>query len=238
METDFLEDGDFSLPSVLQHSLSNIPNHLISFFCYNIGMDEKEQNPAAGEKLARAFEEHRERLLRLAERNLNPVLRRRVSAEDVVQEAAVDACRWGGEFLENDNLPVYFRLRAVLLQTITHLERRHLRSAKRDAYRESEPPPGENGDEEAPPAWDEVPDTATSPLSAAARADRHEILRRALHELAEADRQIVLLRNFDDLSNAECADVLGIDPKAASIRYVRALQRLKAKLVEYTEFQS
>ena len=48
----------------------------------------------------------------------------------------------------------------------------------------------------------------------------------------------MLLRNFDDLSNAECAEVLGIDPKAASIRYVRALQRLKARLVEYTEFRS
>ena len=204
-----------------------------------MNMQETQQNPAANEELARAFEEHRERLLRLAERHLNPVLRRRVSAEDVVQEAAADAYRWGGEFLANDNLPVYFRLRAILLQTITHLERRHLQSAKRDAYRESEPPPQENEEgEEAPPAWDDVPDTATSPLSAAARADRHEILRRALHELAESDRQIVLLRNFDDLSNAECADVLGIEPKAASIRYVRALQRLKAKLIEYTEFQA
>ena len=196
--------------------------------------------PEMNETLARAFEEHRERLLRLAERHLNAVLRRRVSAEDVVQEAAAEACRWGGAFLANDDLPVYFRLRAVLLQTITHLERRHLQSAKRDAYREADPPPNRQPDEgeEAPPAWDDVPDTATSPLSAAARADRHEILRRALHELSDADRQIVLLRNFDDLSNAECADVLGIDPKAASIRYVRALQRLKSKLVEYTEFQS
>lgn len=201
-------------------------------------MQETPQiHPVPNEKLAQAFEEHRERLLRLAERHLNPVLRRRVCPEDVVQEAASEACRWGGEFLENDNLPVYFRLRAVLLQTIVHLERRHLQSAKRDLYRESEPMPADDSADESPPAWDDVPDTATSPLSAAARADRHELLRRALHELGESDRQIVLLRNFDDLSNAECADVLGIDPKAASIRYVRALQRLKSKLIEYTEFQ-
>ncbi len=193
----------------------------------------------AREKLAQAFQDNRERLLRLAERHLNPVLRRRVSPEDVVQEAAAEACRWGGSFLENEDLPIYFRLRAVLLQTITHLERRHLQSAKRDAYREAEPLPAEDGDQDdAPPAWDDVPDTATSPLSAVARADRHELLRRALRELSAPDRQIVLLRNFDDLSNAECADVLGIDPKAASIRYVRALQRLKARLVEYTEFRS
>ena len=199
---------------------------------YTSGMQTEEQS----EFLAQALQEHRERLLRLAERHLNPVLRRRVSPEDVLQEAAAAAYRWGGDFLHNQNLPVYFRLRAVLLQTITPLERRHLQSAKRDAYREAEPAPAENG-EEAPPAWDDIPDTATSPLSAAARADRHEILRQALRDLSESDRQIILLRNFDDLSNAECAAVLGIDVKAASIRYVRALQRLKAKLVEYTEFQ-
>ncbi len=198
-------------------------------------MDSKDRN----EFLARAFEEHRERLLRLAERHLNPILRRRLSPEDVLQEAVAEACRWGGDFLANDDLPVYFRLRAVLLQTITHLERRHLQSAKRDAYREAEPPPADAGDDdEAAPAWDGIPDTATSPLSAVARADRHALLRQAVHDLAPADRQIILLRNFDDLSNAECAAVLGIDVKAASIRYVRALQRLKAKLVDYTEFQA
>lgn len=197
-------------------------------------VEDREQN----ELLKRAFAEHRERLLRLAERHLNPVMRRRVSPEDVLQEAAAGVCRNGGSFVNNPDLPAYFRLRAVLLQTITHLERRHLQSAKRDAYREAEPPPADPAAEDAAPAWDDIPDTATSPLSAAARADRHAILRQALRDLAEPDRQIVLLRNFDDLSNAECASVLGIDPKAASIRYVRALQRLRARLVEYTEFQA
>lgn len=196
-------------------------------------MQTAEQN----EFLGNAFQENRERLLRLTERNLNPVLRRRVSPEDVLQEAAANACRWGGEFINNEKLPVYFRLRAVLLQTITHLERRHLLSAKRDAYRECEPLPPQVGDD-ASPAWDDIPDTATSPLSAVARADRHALLRLALRDLSDSDRQIVLLRNFDDLSNSECAAILGIDIKAASIRYVRALQRLKARLVEYTEFQA
>ena len=38
------------------------------------------------------FLEYRGRLLALARRNLNPVLARRVSAEDVVQEALLAAC--------------------------------------------------------------------------------------------------------------------------------------------------
>ncbi len=202
--------------------------------CYTCAVEDMEQNVL----VRQAFAEHRERLLRLAERHLNPVMRRRVSPEDVLQEAAANVCLRGGSFVNNPDLPAYFRLRAVLLQTIAQLERRHLQSAKRDAYREAEPPPADEAGEDAGAAWDDIPDTATSPLSAAARADRHAILRQALRDLAEPDRQIVLLRNFDDLSNAECADILGIDPKAASIRYVRALQRLRARLVEYTEFQT
>ena len=36
------------------------------------------------------------------------------------------------------------------------------------------------------------------------------------------------LRHFEELSNAETAQVLGIKPSAAVNRYVRALERLKA----------
>ena len=56
---------------------------------------EDTSKDSAREMLAQAFQDNRERLLRLAERHLNPVLRRRVSPEDVVQEAAAEACRWG-----------------------------------------------------------------------------------------------------------------------------------------------
>ena len=80
--------------------------------------------------------------------------------------------------------------------------------------------------------------TVTAPNSVLAREDRHALLRQAIGELSENDRQIIILRHFDDMDNAECARVLGIEPKAASIRYVRALERLQKKLVQYTEFQN
>jgi RNA polymerase sigma-70 factor, ECF subfamily len=44
------------------------------------------------------------------------------------------------------------------------------------------------------------------------------------------DREVLALRHFEELSNQETAEVLEIDEKAASIRYVRALKRLKAIL--------
>ena len=53
----------------------------------------------------------------------------------------------------------------------------------------------------------------------------------------EIDREVLALRHFEELTNKEVAEVLGIEQKAASIRYVRALKRLKALLTNVSEFR-
>ena len=77
----------------------------------------------------------------------------------------------------------------------------------------------------------------TSPLSRVDRDERHALLRAAVAALPENDRAIIVLRHFDGMGNAECAAALGIEPKAASIRYVRALERLQQKLMELSCFK-
>ena len=186
---------------------------------------------------AEQFLEHRARLLSLAERNLNPVLRKRVSAEDIVQDTLSSACS-KIDFFENcPEVPVYFKLRTLLFQTITAAERKHLQSQKRDAYKEVEVTDDETVST-GQVNWNLFADTVTGPFTKIARNDRYEVLRQALKTLSENDRQILELRHFDGMSNADCAAALKIEPKAASIRYVRALQRLQQKLMEYTEFKS
>ena len=49
----------------------------------------------------------------------------------------------------------------------------------------------------------------------------------------DLDREVIALRHFEELSSAETAEVLGIEPAAASKRYVRALSRLKELLVDF-----
>ena len=80
-------------------------------------------------------------------------------------------------------------------------------------------------------------DTVTGPLTRIAREDRYELLRKALEALPEHDREILELRHFDGMTNAECAEALQLTQKTASIRYVRALERLRKHLMEYTEFR-
>ena len=183
-----------------------------------------------------ALTEHRDRLLALARRNLNPVLARRFSPEDVVQETLSAACRKMDFMRNRPEIPVYCKLRKLLFQTITDLERRHLQSRKRDAYREQEVVDG--ADASSPGVnWNMFADTVTGPLTQIARQDRYELLRKTMESLPEQDRVILELRHFDGMSNSECAEALHLTQKNASIRYVRALEHLKKQLIEFTEFR-
>ena len=195
------------------------------------------------DNLAEAFAEHRQRLLVIAERRLNPILLKRLSAEDVVSETYVNAAKRLDYFASHDDVPVYYKLRTILLQTITDLGRRHLKAQGRDACREiriddtglgsSRSGSGSGGEVRV----GEIAADITSPVSRVDRDERHALLRRALATMAENDRAILVMRHFDGMGNAECAAALGIEPKAASIRYVRALERLQQKLVEVSCFR-
>ena len=188
------------------------------------------------DRLADAFAENRQRLTSLAQKRLNPILLKRMSVEDVVSETYVNAAKRLDYFAAHDDVPVYYKLRTILLQTLTDIERRHLQAQGRDASREVESPKSEVGSEEASP-FDNIPADITSPVSRVDREERHAILRRALAAMPENDRAILVMRHFDGMGNAECAAALGLTEKAASIRYVRALERLQQKLVEVSCFR-
>ena len=186
--------------------------------------------------LAAAFANNRQRLLALAERRLNPILLKRMSPEDVVSEAYAAAAKRLAYFAARDDVPIYYKLRTILLQTICDIERRHLQAQGRDAYREVESVKCKVESEESSP-FDNIAADVTSPVSRVDRNERHALLRGAIAALSENDRAIIELRHFDGMENSECAAALGIEPKAASIRYVRALERLQQKLVEVSCFR-
>ena len=195
-------------------------------------------NEFTHETLSKAFAEHRTRLLSLVEKRLNPILLKRLSHEDVMQEVYLAASKRLPYFAQNEEVPIYFKLRIVLLQTLADIERRNLQAAGRDAYKEVEIR-DETTDVSTPGAlhWGQFAADTTSPISRVDRDERHALLRNAIASLSENDQAILVLRHFDGMGNAECAAALGIEPKAASIRYVRALERLQKKLSELSCFQ-
>lgn len=175
--------------------------------------------------LAEVWLEHRDRLVRLLASRMPRVLLRRMSADDMAQEAYL-ACGRRLDFLKSrPDVPMFVKLRRIALQTLTDMERRHLGSVKRDAMKESTW--DDDADDPSVDAWAQFADSISSPRTHLERLERQAMARRILHEMPAMDREILELRHFEELSNNECAAVLEIAPKAASIRYVRALKRFQ-----------
>ena len=67
----------------------------------------------------------------------------------------------------------------------------------------------------------------TSASKAAIRAEHKLIVQETLNNMDSIDREVLALRHFEQLSNDETAQVLGLSKSAASNRCIRALKRLK-----------
>lgn len=182
-----------------------------------------------------AFLENKERLRRLAIRRMQSQLSCILSVEDILQEVFIAAQRRKFFFESRADVPVYFKFRLILLQVISESERRHLGTQKRAAEKELRID-GATPDEYSAHIETLAVD-APSPATQLAEEERRALLKHVIGELAPNDREILTLRHFDGFSNQECASILSIDPKAASIRYARALVRLRDRLADYSEFK-
>lgn len=174
---------------------------------------------------AEYFMTNRDRLRRMIELRLDRRLVQRVDASDILQEGFLDASNRLSEYLENPTMPFFVWLRFLVAQRLLAVHRWHFDRQKRDPRREDIArchPAMETG-----AIAHELSGAFTSPSNAAARADLAGKLRALLEGMTDTDREILVLRHFEELSNNEAAAVLGISKAATSKRYIRALTRLK-----------
>ena len=191
------------------------------------------------EYLTEQFTLHRERLWRTVQIRMDARLYGRVDAEDVLQEAYLDAVKRIGHFAEEQNYSPFVWIRMVVCQTLINVHRRHIGTQKRDATRERSMG-GARGFQLSATSQSiaiHLAASQTSPSQAAVNAEAVEELAAKLDVLSDIDREVLTLRHFEDLTNKEVAELLNIDQKTASIRYVRAVQRLK-KCMENTDFDA
>lgn len=183
--------------------------------------------------LVELWMEHKPRLQRILQARVPSLLRARLDVEDILQECYI-ACGKRVAFLKDKpEIPIFVKLRHISLQTLVDLERFHLRAEKRDARKEASiVSEGEGGDPGE--AWMLLADTIASPRTQLMRIERQKMTRQIMTELSDNDKEILELRHFEDLNNKDCAAVLNIEEKAASIRYVRALKRFQELVSQYT----
>ncbi|MCI0462370.1 MAG: sigma-70 family RNA polymerase sigma factor [Gemmataceae bacterium] len=149
----------------------------------------------------------------------------RFDPSDVVQEAQLEIARRLGDFLERRPMPFHLWIRKTAYENLVELWRRHVQADCRTIAHEVPLP----ADSSLLLARQLLAGSA-EPGQQLIEQEMIERVRQGLAQLQENDREILLLRAFEGLTNHESAQILGLGPDAASKRYGRALRRLRTVL--------
>lgn len=199
---------------------------------HNLMNDQYERELKDGDKshFAELFTSHRPRLWQIVHFRLNEQVRGRVDPDDVVQEVFIDAEKRLQHFIEGDFPSLFLWLRLVASQTLKNIHRTHLGTELRSVFRETSEGLVDFGGNTSLCLSHRFVAHLTSPSQAVMKSELIAQVREAIESMSNVDREIVALRHFEELTNQEVAFELGITQKAASIRYMRALERLRAIL--------
>jgi RNA polymerase sigma-70 factor (ECF subfamily) len=170
---------------------------------------------------------HRARLRRMVDLRLDPRVRGRIDASDVIQEASLEAFERLEEYIKDRRLPFFLWLRFLTSQKVLEMHRRHLGAQRRDARREVRLNQGPWPQATSVELANQLVGKLTAPSERAMRAEQKLRLEEALNSMDPVDREVLVLRHFEQLTNAEAATELGIEEAAASKRYIRALKKLE-----------
>jgi RNA polymerase sigma-70 factor, ECF subfamily len=182
--------------------------------------------------LAELFSEHRERLKRIVIVRMDRRLRGRADASDVLQEAYIDARQRLRHFIAKPELPFFAWLRQVTIQRLVDTHRHHLGAQMRDARHDVSIDRTASSEVSSASLAVQLVGHLTSPSHTVLRAELIEQVEIGLRQMAPIDREVLVLRHFEELTNNEVAGILGITKAAASNRYVRALSRFGGVLAE------
>jgi RNA polymerase sigma-70 factor (ECF subfamily) len=198
------------------------------------GSDENDaphliERAAEGDSRAweRLMNEHRSRLRRMVALRLDRRLQGRVDPSDIIQESFIDAARRLPEYVKNPSIPFFIWLRRLTGQRLLEQHRRHLGAQTRDVSREVSLYQGEFPEATAADLAANLLGEFTTPSQAVIRLEQKKRLQEALESLEPIDREILILRHFEQLTNGEASEALNLDKSATSKRYVRAMERLK-----------
>ena len=170
---------------------------------------------------------HQERLMRMVTFRMDPRVRGRIDAADVVQEAFVQASAHREVYFRAPTVPLFLWLRGVVSNKLLEMHRHHLGAHMRDAKRELPLEAPYKSNDTSAALCAHLTAGLTRPSVVAVRGEVTTRLMEALDGMDPTDREVLAMRHFEQLTNAEAAQVIGIQERAAAKRYLRALERLK-----------
>jgi RNA polymerase sigma-70 factor (ECF subfamily) len=199
---------------------------------------EKTQELLAGAKdgdpdaVNRLMDRHRDSLRRMVQLRLDQKIQRRIDVSDVVQDVLIEANRRLQDYLQTaGQMPFHLWLRQIAQDRIIDAHRRHRVSAKRSVDRERPLAVPAADDHSTIQLAAQLCDRQLTPAAAATQAELAKAVEAAIAKLPDQDCEIIIMRHYEQLSNQEIAQALGLTEPAASMRYLRAIRRLKELMV-------
>jgi RNA polymerase sigma-70 factor (ECF subfamily) len=190
----------------------------------------RQARAGSREALGRLLDGYRRYLLRIASEDVDPRLRAKGGASDLVQETFLEAQRDFGEFDGDSEPELLAWLRQRLRYRVGKFIRSYRQTAKRAAGREIP-----LGDGDSPSASGVVPAAGQlSPSDCVLAEERDRLLAEALERLPEEYRRVIDLRYRQGLSFEAIGDVLARTPNSARKLWARAIDALKRDLRERT----
>jgi RNA polymerase sigma-70 factor (ECF subfamily) len=182
----------------------------------------------------RLLARHRESLRRMIALRLDPALAGRLDASDVVQDVLIEAHRRLNDYLNEPRMPFHLWLRHIAKDHMIDAHRKHRGARKRSLDREQPLAARASGDASSVELALQLADSERTPASAAVQQELERKLNQAMQDLDEDPREIILMRHHEQLSNQDVALALGLSEPAASMRYLRAIRKLRELMVSTT----
>lgn len=173
------------------------------------------------------FERCRQYLLLVAERELDPGLRAKLGASDLVQQTFLEAERGFGRFRGQSDEELRAWLHRILRNRAAQEVRRFRSAAKRDVR--CEQPLSSCGADGLPHRVASDVETPSRQLQA---AEEESLLLCALSRLPEHYRNVIQLRNNERKSFEEIGELLGRSAEAARKLWVRAIDQLRTAMTD------
>lgn len=175
------------------------------------------------------LDKHRAALRRMVELRLDHQLARRVDASDIVQDVLLEAHGRLKDYLDHPQMPFHLWLRQLAKDRVIDMHRKH-RGAQRRSLDREQPLHGPGWDESSRDLLHDLADAELTPAAATIRRELEQRFLQAIDQMDEDDREVLLMRHFEQLGNNEVATALSLSPAAAGMRHLRALRRLRTLL--------
>lgn len=185
-----------------------------------------------GDAVNQLMNRHRDSLRKLVQMRLDRAVAQRVDASDVVQDVLLEASQRLDDYVRDAKMPFHLWLRQLAKDRMIDMYRRHRAAKKRSVDREQPLASPGYADQSSLDLAARLCDAELTPAAANIRRELEQRFLAALEELSDDEREIILMRHYEHLSNSEVAQALELTTAASGMRYLRALRKLRNVLGE------